>query len=165
MTQSRWEPEWRTAEPLPDFARRVVLEHERQEHGTLAVTGSARRRYAGKDAARKHTARLVVLGLAALLISGAAAASLGQRWQPRLHDMTQEGAPIEQPERRGPLLLRVSLPAPMEREKATVPEHALPASPKAKPAGPLPVAPARPVPVHYPACHCSSGAVVCSCVD
>jgi|GEM_PF-2480044 len=165
MTAFRFEQEWRSAEPAPDFAHRVVLEHERQGRTNSAVMACASKRPVRQHPVRKHNAPLVVLGLAALLISGAAAASLGPSWLPKLDDTTQEGRPIEKPERPAPRFLLVSSPAPMEREQAKVPERAVPAVPKAKPAAPVPEAPARPVPIHYPACQCSSGAVVCSCVD
>ena len=160
MTASRWEQEWRSAEPAPDFAHGVVLEHERQGR-----RHPVRKHPVRKHPVRKYNAPLVVLGLAALLISGAAAAALGPRWLPKLDDTTQEGMPIEKPDRPAPRFLLVSSPAPMEREQTRVPARALPATPKAKAEAREPEAPARAVPVHYPACHCSSGAVVCSCVD
>lgn len=155
MTESRFEQEWRSAEPLSDFARRVVLEHQLEVQRGLPDRGPR----------RKRAAPLVVLGLAALLMSGAAAASLGRRWQPKLHDTTQEGAPIQKPGRAAPRVLLVTSPAPMEPEKAKEPSRERPPIPATQPQEPAPEAPSPPGPIHYPACHCSSGAVVCSCVD
>lgn len=155
MTEFHFEQEWRSAEPLSDFARRVVSAHELEMRKGLPAMGRP----------QKRVTPLIVLGLAALLISGAAAASLGPWWQPRLDDTTQESAPIEKAERPAPRLLLVSPAAPMEREKAKESSRERPKAPRAEPQDPDPEAPARPGPIHYPACHCSSGAVVCSCVD
>jgi hypothetical protein len=161
MTGASWQDEWRAPEPREDFARRVVLELEREER--LGAQAVGRRRAAGV----RRVSPLGILGIAALLLSGAAAASLGSRRAAVLDGSAQESAPTEKPASASPRLQLLTPPAPMVPERA-VPEPAVP-EPAAKPARrvvpPLEVQPAPPGPIHYPPCHCSSGAVVCSCVD
>lgn len=158
MSDVPWHVDWRPAEPEPDFARRVVLELERQESRDAQALG--RRRAGG----HRRWSPLGVLGLAALLLSGAAAASLGARREAVLTSVAQEDAPTEKEPSQPPSLHLLTAPAPMVPERAAL-EPVQPERPlRVVPFEPSPEAP-RQTPIHYPPCHCSSGAVVCSCVD
>jgi hypothetical protein len=155
MSDASWQDDWRPAEPAPDFARRVVLELERQER--LGAHTLGRRR----ASMHRRWSPLGILGVAALLLSGAAAAALGARGEPALANIAQESSPTAKAASATPPLQLVTPRAPM------VPERGRPWRPlsaRAAPVVALPESP-RPVPIHYPPCHCSSGAVVCSCVD
>lgn len=167
MTEARWYEDWRPGTARADFARRVMAElahREREvEEGWGAPALRRRRAWGGR-----RGSSFAVLGLAAVLVTGAALGSLGSRGQvaiwsePTLLDAEQEGAPIVKPSRGAVRLELLTERARSEPERARPRPRAAPP----RPAPPPPVEePPRVVPIHYPPCHCSSGAVVCSCVD
>lgn len=167
MSDVRWHEDWRPGHPRPDFADRVMTELRRQEEEAEAGWG-ARAESRRRAVVLRRGSSVAVLGLAALLITGVALGSLKPGWLqvawPRaaLTDSAQEGAPISK-QLAGPVRLSLTTPpAPMEAER---PRARRSAATKVKPASPPAAEPPRVVPIHYPPCHCSSGAIVCSCVD
>jgi hypothetical protein len=158
MNDAAWQETWRSAEPEPDFAHRVVLELEREER--LGAQSLGRRR----AATHRRWSPLGILGMAALLLSGAAAASFGAHREPVLVNVAQEDVPTHKTRSEPPRLHLLTPAAPMMPERAA--PEAPPFERPLRAVQPEPsVETPRSVPIHYPPCHCSSGAVVCSCVD
>jgi len=156
MSGSPWQDGWRSVEPRPDFARRVVLELEREQRWGAPAVGQRR------AALTRRWSPWGLWGLAALLLSGAAAASLAVGRPPVLGHSTVEQAPTQKAWNGSPRLHFAAQRAPME------PEVERPRPPRVAPVPAVPTPSARdsaPAPLHFPACHCSSSAIVCSCVD
>jgi len=162
MNESSWKHDWRPTVPSPDFARRVVLELQREERWGAQAPG--RRRAFGA----LRGSPLALLSVAALSLAGAALAALGHPLRSEVVEAEQEASPTVKL-RSEPLLVHPSTrPAPMEPEPPDRELVELEPSARRKPPTPTAVetAPERPrVPVHIPRCECSTSAVVCSCVD
>lgn len=166
MNDVRWHDDWRPGHPRPDFAGRVITELHRVERD--AVEGWDARAMSRRRAVRvRRGSSLAVLALAALLVTGVALGSLKTEWLrvawfgETLSDTRQEGPPVMKQRESSVRVELVTPRAPMEPQRRSA---ARAESVEPKPAPPV-EAPRRVVPIHYPPCHCSSGAVVCSCVD
>jgi hypothetical protein len=166
MNDTRWHDEWRPGHPRPDFAGRVMTELHRIEADAARgwdAGAMSRRRAAGV----RRGSSLAVLALAALLVTGVALGSFKPVWLraawlgETLADTRQEGPPVVKQRENSVRVELVTPRAPMEPQRRPARR---PSPGEMKPA-PAVEAPPRVVPIHYPPCHCSSGAVVCSCVD
>jgi len=161
MSNLDWQHDWRAQEPRPDFARRVMDELVRGEEGGIGWGAPpARQRRAGGST---RVAPIATFAVAALLLTGAALGALGgaRLAAVELEDVQQESSAIER-KLPPPRMQLVTRPTSMEPERARAARPPRRASP---PAAVAPAPPPAPLPIHYPPCHCSSGAVVCSCVD
>lgn len=166
MNDVRWHDDWRPGHPRPDFARRVMTELHRVE-GDMAEGWGARAMGRRRAVGVRRRSSLAVLALAALLVTGVALGSFKPVWLraawfgETLSDTRQEGPPVAKQRGSSVRVELVTPRAPMEPQRRSAP-RAVSGEPKPAPSV---QAPPRVGPIHYPPCHCSSGAVVCSCVD